>query len=205
MYGYIYLTTNTINGKKYIGQKAGQWNPDYKGSGVALKSALKKYGKEAFNVELLEIVQTKYEIDNKEIEWISKYNAVEDKSFYNLGIGGKCWNRGIKNPKNSERMKLNNPMKSKEVREKAKETKRKLFESGKYGTTGKPFCKGHSPSNKISEKFTWNCKWCGIEHIDRNTKKLRDAANFCNKSCAASHYNVNVKWKSKITSSSSAS
>lgn len=44
---YIYLTTNTINGKKYIGMctRDDDW---YFGSGKLIKSAIKKYGKENF-------------------------------------------------------------------------------------------------------------------------------------------------------------
>lgn len=43
MYGYIYLTTNLINGKKYIGQHASPvFEPDrYIGSGVILWKAIK--------------------------------------------------------------------------------------------------------------------------------------------------------------------
>ena len=34
MYGYIYITTNLINGMKYIGKhKASMFDPAYKGSG----------------------------------------------------------------------------------------------------------------------------------------------------------------------------
>jgi len=38
MYGYIYETTNLINGKKYIGQSKGKFKPLYLGSGVVLKN-----------------------------------------------------------------------------------------------------------------------------------------------------------------------
>lgn len=39
-YGFIYITTNLINGKKYIGQKKG-YNDTYLGSGKILKLAIK--------------------------------------------------------------------------------------------------------------------------------------------------------------------
>ncbi len=47
MYGYIYLTTNLINKKKYVGQhKSSKFDERYKGSGKLIKKAFKKYGKE---------------------------------------------------------------------------------------------------------------------------------------------------------------
>jgi hypothetical protein len=45
---YIYITTNLINGKQYIGKHYGLINDDYFGSGILLQKALKKYGKENF-------------------------------------------------------------------------------------------------------------------------------------------------------------
>ena len=57
MYGFIYITTNHINGKKYIGQKkydkSGKWKK-YLGSGLALKNAITKYGVENFSKEIIE-------------------------------------------------------------------------------------------------------------------------------------------------------
>ena len=49
MYGFVYITTNHVNGKQYIGQrkydKQGKWK-EYLGSGVVLSKAIKKYGLE---------------------------------------------------------------------------------------------------------------------------------------------------------------
>lgn len=85
---YIYLTTNLINGKKYIGQHKGEINDSYLGSGVLLTKALEKYGKENFKKEILEICNSREEADEKEKFYIQKYSAVESEMFYNLQEGG---------------------------------------------------------------------------------------------------------------------
>ena len=36
MYGYIYKTTNLVNGKIYVGQHKGEFTEDYIGSGTSL-------------------------------------------------------------------------------------------------------------------------------------------------------------------------
>ena len=52
-YGFVYITTNLINGKRYIGRckfdttRPNAWKT-YLGSGVALKLAVKKYGRQNF-------------------------------------------------------------------------------------------------------------------------------------------------------------
>ena len=47
-YYYVYLTTNLINGKKYIGQHYGELDDYYLGSGSILKKAILKYGRKNF-------------------------------------------------------------------------------------------------------------------------------------------------------------
>ena len=49
IYGYIYLTTNLRNAKKYIGQhKGSKLDANYFGSGTLIAKALHKYGKTNF-------------------------------------------------------------------------------------------------------------------------------------------------------------
>lgn len=88
---YIYLTTNKINGKKYIGQHHGELNDSYFGSGIVISKAIKEYGKENFEKEILEIT-TQDKIDEVEKYYIDLYNAVEDENFYNISDGGQKGN-----------------------------------------------------------------------------------------------------------------
>jgi len=88
MYGFIYLTTNKINGKKYIGMCKNTHREKYIGSGKLLKQAIKKYGKENFDRVILQECETLDELSQSEIFWINFYNAVEDNNFYNLTSGG---------------------------------------------------------------------------------------------------------------------
>lgn len=90
-YGFIYETTNLVNGKKYIGQKKidneGRWK-NYLGSGVLLKQAIKKYGKANFKREILEFAYDNDELNKLEVEYIEKYQCVSSDKYYNLVEGG---------------------------------------------------------------------------------------------------------------------
>lgn len=95
---YIYMTTNNINGKQYIGQHKGKPNDTYLGSGIALTKAIQKYGKENFSKEILCYCQTREEANEKEKLYISLFNAVDDDHFYNIAEGGqgdgwKAWKK----------------------------------------------------------------------------------------------------------------
>lgn len=95
MYGFIYMTTNLTNNKKYIGQKMydkdGKWR-NYLGSGIILNKAIQKYGKENFTRIILEYCKTKKELDIQESFWINHYNAVKSTDFYNIASGGNGGN-----------------------------------------------------------------------------------------------------------------
>jgi len=84
----IYITTNLINGKQYIGLHSKN-NKAYLGSGTLLLKAIKKYGKENFSKEILKETDDIIHANKLERYYIEKYNAVEDDSFYNLSYGGE--------------------------------------------------------------------------------------------------------------------
>lgn len=91
MYGFVYITTNHINGKKYIGQKKydkqGKWK-EYLGSGIILSKAIQKYGKENFSKQIIEECVSKQYLNEREKYWIKFYNATENENFYNIADGG---------------------------------------------------------------------------------------------------------------------
>lgn len=83
MFGYIYITINKINGKKYVGKKKGNFDERYYGSGIILLNALNKYGKENFETKVLEYCDNQEILNEKEIYYISEINPE-----YNISKGG---------------------------------------------------------------------------------------------------------------------
>lgn len=86
---FVYITTNLINNKQYIGYHYGDINDNYLGSGTYILKAIKKYGKQNFKREILEICPDKETVLKQEQYWIMKFNAVKDNNFYNFSAGGE--------------------------------------------------------------------------------------------------------------------
>ena len=85
----IYQIKNKINGKLYIGKhQTENINDGYFGSGVALRSAVEKYGKENFVKEILFVFDTEKEMNAKERELITEEFVMRNDT-YNLGVGGE--------------------------------------------------------------------------------------------------------------------
>lgn len=92
---YIYITTNEINGKRYIGQRKcpkgkTPTKDTYLGSGNLLLKAIKKYGKENFTKEVLFYGLNQEEADILEIYEIKLRDVLNKKDmWYNLDAGGQ--------------------------------------------------------------------------------------------------------------------
>lgn len=87
-FNYVYLTTNLIDNKKYIGDHSTNNIFDsYIGSGKYLKSAIKKYGRRNFRRDILEKFPTKKEAFEAQQKYISEYNTLVPNG-YNISPAG---------------------------------------------------------------------------------------------------------------------
>lgn len=88
MYHFIYKTTNLINGKIYIGaHSTDNINDSYLGSGVLLHRAIKKYGRENFQREIIHFCENSEELYQLEREIVNEEFIVRD-DVYNVTLGG---------------------------------------------------------------------------------------------------------------------
>ena len=86
-YNYIYLITNQVNNKIYVGKHhTDNLDDGYMGSGKLIKKAIQKYGIENFTKEYLAFCDTEEKLNWFEKFYIKKYKARE--VGYNLTDGG---------------------------------------------------------------------------------------------------------------------
>lgn len=94
---WIYLITNDVNNKQYIGKTyydniQKRWEQHLKDYNKLryekrpLYDAMKKYGIEHFHIEEIEYVQAEVNLEEREIYWISQYNTYHNG--YNATKGG---------------------------------------------------------------------------------------------------------------------
>lgn len=177
IYYTIYMTTNIVNGKIYIGKhETTDPNDSYLGSGSLLKLAIKKYGKEKFKKDILFICDNPIEMYQKESEIVNE-DFIKRQDTYNLKVGG---NGGWKylseegqiksvrhqdsiNDKISqtciERYNVDNPFKSKDIRNKSART----LES-KYGDGITHNMKSDSVKEKIKSNLI---KKYGVDNVSK--------------------------------------
>ena len=87
-FNYIYIITNNVNGKIYIGKHStDNLNDGYMGSGKLIKKSIQKYGLENFTKEYLAFCDNEETLNYLERFYIRKYKAKE--LGYNLTDGGE--------------------------------------------------------------------------------------------------------------------
>ena len=163
----IYLTTNMVNGKKYLG-KDSKNSRSYFGSGTILRKAMKKYGKQNFRKEIIEECSSLEHLIEREEYWLNYYNAGNNPNFYNMHNHSSGAPSGKSN-------KLFGTKMSKELRDKisnglmgrvqSEETRSKIRQSN----IGKN--KGKHPSDETRKKLSLAAT--GRLHTEEVKEKLR--------------------------------
>lgn len=86
--GYVYLTTNLVNGKQYVGQHLSNgFDVNYKGSGTYINNAINKYGWDNFNCEIICWCSNQTQLNEAEDNYIKLLNTMVPNG-YNLKGGG---------------------------------------------------------------------------------------------------------------------
>jgi group I intron endonuclease len=200
----IYITTNLINNKKYIGKDRNNI-PSYIGGGILLKEDIKKYGKNNFKKEILEHCDNLVSLSEKEIFWLNRFDASNNPDFYNLtnksygslkgptktdkymkrGSKISSSRKGKKYPNVSRALKgLSKPLTSKKL--KGKKKSKIHCENISKGKKGKPSLRKGKPDYKQKGKpkpgagFKKGYKppsfkrTTGVKIIDTKTNKIYD-------------------------------
>lgn len=149
--GKVYLITNKVNGKQYVGQTIRtveqRFNQHCRADSV-IGVAIRKYGEINFTVEQIDSATTLEELSAKEVYWIKEYDSY--RSGYNCTLGGES-THGFKH--------------SEETRQKMSEDRR-----GRYVGEGNHFYgKQHSDKTKLEMAKK---KRVGVLMIDLDTGEV---------------------------------
>ena len=174
-FNYVYLTTNLINGKQYVGDHStNNLNDHYLGSGIYFDKAILKYGKENFSKQILEQFNTKECSFDAQEKYINEYNTLIPNGYNISPKGGskyqgscseetkkklsKIW-KGRKHSEESK-LKMGRP-----GRKHSEESKKKMSESQKgkiiseetkkkMSESHKGILKGRKASNETKNKLS---------------------------------------------------
>jgi GIY-YIG catalytic domain/NUMOD3 motif len=159
----FYKITNKINQKYYFGvHETNISDDDYFGSGVAIKKAILKYGKENFTKQVLEIFETEQEAYQKEYQIVNA-EQINDPKCYNLTLGG---NGGFSHINSTDiNCGKNNSSKRPEVRKKISDSRKKTISKNP-----EKYRKVAIENFKIATE-----KWRGSKHTEESKKKMSEA------------------------------
>lgn len=176
--GWIYLTTNIVNGKIYVGKHEisndKKLNATYIGSGTLFKRAFDKYGEENFKRKILRLCYSLHELRIWEHVYIVKYKSTDRSIGYNIAKG---------DVNTSEY----NPAKLPEVRKKMslkKKGKPSSFKGKKLSEEAKKKISERNKGRKMSDNFRERMReigkrrggfMTGRHHTEETKKKISKA------------------------------
>ncbi len=104
----IYCHIHKETGRRYVGMTSRSWRKRWndhvcaaqfsKGGRWHFPNAIRKYGKDAFDHEVLEVCYSLEDANAAEIKWISRFDSRNPEKGFNLAKGGTHVPHPIKNP-----------------------------------------------------------------------------------------------------------
>lgn len=202
-FGYVYVTTNCLNGKMYVGKNAksrGVFNPRYLGSGTHLRRSIEKNGRGCFSTRPLRFAYCESELLFLERYAIALYRRRYGRNrLYNITDGGDGTSGNTHSQESREKIR-------------ASATGRRQTEAAKERL--RLFFTGRAPSNKgsrMSDAQRENLRRVnsGKVHSDSTLEKMRDAyaknphssSARAKMSSASSGASRTAEWREKISRS----
>lgn len=175
MYHIVYLTTNLLNGKFYVGVHS-TYNLDdgYLGSGLAMLRAIKKHGKHNFKRQILHYCLTAEDTLTHEAQIVNE-QFLQQKNVYNVKLGGGC------KAQYTDEMKIKFSLAWTEERKKQhSETMAKQYADGKLPHLMRGSKKGHNKGKKQSDEHIQNrtSKRIGCKNTEESKKKMSEAVSY---------------------------
>lgn len=166
--GYIYILTDTRNGKQYVGKHIGT-DKNYFSGGIIPNKIAKKYGKDVFVKTILEEnINNDEELSLKEMFYIKKYNTFNDG--YNLSEGGDGGNSWMLKKTDEEKKLISDIKKEKN---KGRVFSEITLEKMSKAKKGKPLSEEHKKN--ISKSLSGeNHPWFGRKHDEKTKLKISE-------------------------------
>jgi hypothetical protein len=176
-YHYIYKTTNIVNGKYYIGMHStDNLNDGYVGSGKRLWYSIKKYGKENFKCEIIEMLPDRLSLREREKELVNE-SILKEKMCMNLKPGG---DGGFVDDEHKKKFHRNGGIATIHLLKKyAAEHLKKMKTDDEY-------------RKKFSNIFKGNTNWVGKHHTEESKRKIGNANSLIQRGSGNSQYGT--KW-----------
>lgn len=160
-YHFIYKTTNLKNGKFYIGMHStDDLNDGYLGSGTKLRRSIRRHGIENFKLEILEFLQDRDSLKEKEKELVNE-DLLKDPMCMNLKTGGEG---GISSEEHRKKFLFNAKKTQIPNLNKGRETQKRLWNTNETWAS--------IMRTKLSNNAKANKGYTGMKHSSETKAKI---------------------------------
>lgn len=173
----IYCHIHIETGRRYVGLTSRTWQERWRGHlcgakrgdiGTHFARSIRKYGKDAFSHEVLEVCETLEEANAAEQKWIAHFDTRNPEKGFNLAKGGAHIPHGVDNAYRSDPAYL----------ESQRDAAKARWEDPEYRTRTLSATQDAIRTPEVREKLsrTVSALWHDPEYRDSQLASLREAA-----------------------------
>jgi hypothetical protein len=147
----VYCHIHRTTGRRYVGLTSQDWKKRWnqhisrskrsKGGRWHFPNAVRKYGKDAFDHEVLEVCDTLEEANTAEVRWIEHFDSTNPEKGFNLLKGGP----------QTQYLRSNNPWDDPEYRDRMSSISRARWGDPSYRAKLKLFSRSNQPTKSFGD------------------------------------------------------